>query len=62
MKQTKNEKIRNLWTEEWKDIKFDDVIFGKEIFKTSNYGRRRILKKPSYTKPMENLRVDTFIS
>ncbi|MFY9244059.1 MAG: NUMOD4 domain-containing protein [Polaribacter sp.] len=31
--------IRNLWNEEWKDIRFDDKISKNEKFKISNYGR-----------------------
>lgn len=31
--------IRNLWREEWKEIKFDDKISDDEKFEISNYGR-----------------------
>lgn len=31
--------IRNLWKEEWREIKFDDKISENEKFKISNYGR-----------------------
>jgi len=36
MKQKENEKIRDLWKEDWKPIKFDDNIPEKEKFKFFN--------------------------
>lgn len=62
MKQEKNEKIRDLWKEEWKPIIFDDKISEKEKFKISSYGRvinckteKEYLRKVSYINGYENV-------
>ena len=54
--------IRNLWNEEWKEIKFDDKISKRMKFKISNYGRilkcvggKEILKKQTYTNGYETI-------
>ena len=39
MKTKRNELIRDLYMEEWKDITFDENIAEKEKFKISTYGR-----------------------
>jgi len=64
MKQNENEKIRSLWKEEWKKIKFDDAISENEKYKISNYGRiinckyeKEYLKNQSYINGYENLSV-----
>jgi len=64
MKQEENEKIRDLWKEEWKVIQFDENISEKEKFKISNYGRiinckyeKEYLKKVSFINGYENLSV-----
>lgn len=54
--------IRNLWKEEWKEIKFDDKISKKMKFKISNYGRilkcidgKEILKKQTFINGYETI-------
>lgn len=54
--------IRNLWNEEWKDIKFDEKISDKEKFKISNFGRvikyiagKEILRKKSFINGYETI-------
>ena len=54
--------IRNLWNEEWKNIKFDEVINLKLKFKISNYGRvincsgeKEYLKKRTFINGYETI-------
>ena len=54
--------IRNLWDEEWKELRFDEKISIKKKFKISNYGRvitcskdKEFLKKQTYINGYENI-------
>ena len=54
--------IRNLYGEEWKDIKFDEVISLEKKFKISNHGRliyykdgKEFIKKRSYINSYETI-------
>jgi len=56
--------IRNLWKEEWKDVKFDEKISNAKKFKISNYGRvlyckddKEFLRKKSYINGYETISV-----
>ena len=64
MRKVENEKIADLWKEEWKEIKFDDAISEKEKFKISTYGRvlnckgeEEVLKTPTYINGYEYIHV-----
>ena len=55
MESKENEKIANLWKEEWREVKFDNEVSEAIKYKISTFGRilrckdgKEILRKPTY--------------